>query len=132
MTVDTQRPTPRSAVLNWWRALQNKDVAAIERMTLDDYISSGGPGARTVDKNQFLEGTGQFLAGAVIEDWVVSGLEVRQHRDVAVCSYLWSERGSHEGVEFDLHGVATDVLVFEEGRWRHQAHHVSMSGGKER
>jgi hypothetical protein len=30
MTVDTERPTPRSAVLNWWRALQNKDVAAIE------------------------------------------------------------------------------------------------------
>jgi ketosteroid isomerase-like protein len=132
MTVDTERPTPRSAVLNWWRALQNKDVAAIARMTLDDYISSGGPGARTVDKREFLVGTGQFLAGAVIEDWSVSDLEVRQHGDVAVCSYLWSERGSHEGGVFNLHGVATDVLVFDEGRWRHQAHHVSMSGGKER
>ena len=132
MTVDTERPTPRSAVLNWWRALQNKDVAAIEGMTLDDYISSGGPGARTVDKSEFLEDTGQFLAGAVIEDWAVSDLEVRRHGDVAVCSYLWSERGSHEGEELDLHGVATDVLVFDEGRWRHQAHHVSMSGGRER
>lgn len=131
MTVDTERPTPRSAVLNWWRALQNKDVAAIEGMTLDDYISSGGPGDRTVTKDGFLEDTGQFLSGAVIEDWSISGLEVRKHGDVAVCSYLWSERGSHEGQEFDLRGIATDVIVFDEGRWRHQAHHVSMSSGKE-
>jgi hypothetical protein len=34
----------------------------------------------------------QFLANAVIQDWSVTDLEVRQHGDVAVCSYRWTER----------------------------------------
>jgi hypothetical protein len=86
MTAETTPPTPRFAIEEWWRALQNKDVHAIDRMTLDDYISSGGPGPRTVDKGGFLEGVRQFLATASIDDWSVTGLEVREHAEVAVCS----------------------------------------------
>lgn len=29
MTIDAERPTPRSAVMAWWRSMQNKDVGAI-------------------------------------------------------------------------------------------------------
>ncbi len=128
MTTESARPAPRSAVMAWWQSMQDKDVDAIERMTLDDYISSGGPGARTLGKQEFLEGMEQFLATAESEDWSVSGLEVREHGDVAVCSYLWSERGSHGGEDFDFDGAATDVLIFRGGRWHHQAHHISTSG----
>lgn len=68
--------------------MQNQDVGAIERMTLDDYLSAGGPGVRTADKDELLEGAVRFLVGAVIEDRSVTGLEVREHGDVAVCRYL--------------------------------------------
>ncbi|MDX5895390.1 nuclear transport factor 2 family protein [Rubrobacter radiotolerans] len=128
MTEESMRPTPRSAIVAWWQAMQEKDVDAIERMTLDDYISSEGPGGRTLGKHEFMEEARLFLGAAEIEDWSVSGLEVRTHGDVAVCSYVWDEQGSQGSEEFDFGGVATDVLVFEGGRWRHQAHHVSTFG----
>jgi ketosteroid isomerase-like protein len=58
--------------------------------------------------------------------------EVRDLGDAAVCSYTWSETGTHDGAGFSLSGVATDVLVREDGRWLHRAHHVSMlpAGGR--
>jgi ketosteroid isomerase-like protein len=58
----------------------------------------------------------------------VTDVEIREHDDVAVCSYLWSESGEHEGDRFDMSGVATDVLVLEDGLWRYLAHHVGMIG----
>jgi ketosteroid isomerase-like protein len=126
MSTATARPTPGSAVLAWWGAMQRKDTAAIAAMTLDDYLSAGGPGQRTLGREQLLREAEQFLGAGSIEDWSVTGLEVREHGDVAVCCYLWSERGVHQGGEFRLEGVATDVLVLRDGRWRYQAHHVGM------
>ena len=118
--------TPQSAVLSWWQSMQDKDLPALERMTLEDYVSAGGPGGRTVGRDTFVAEAEQFLANAAIQDWSVTDLQVRQHGDVAVCSYLWTERGAHQDVAFDLRGIATDVLVLRDGQWRHQAHHVSM------
>jgi ketosteroid isomerase-like protein len=106
--------------------MQDKDVSALERMTLDDYLSVGGPGGRTVGRDQLLAEAKEFLAAAAIEDWSVADLEVRRHGDVAVCSYFWTERGKHQGAAFELGGVATDVLVLLDGRWRYQAHHVGI------
>jgi ketosteroid isomerase-like protein len=97
--------------MSWWQSLQDKDMAALERMTLDDYLSVGGPGGRTVGRDKFLAEAEQFLANAVIQDWSVTDLEARQHGDVAVCSYLWTERGIHQDMAFELRGLATDVLV---------------------
>ena len=112
MSAETARPMPHFAIVAWWQSMQDNNVDAIERMALDDYVASGGPGPRTLGKHEFLEGVRHFLAAAVLEDWSVSDLEVREHGDVAVCSYLWSERGFHGGEGFDL-GGATDVLLFE-------------------
>jgi ketosteroid isomerase-like protein len=119
--------TPQAAVLSWWQSMQDKDVSALERMTLADYLSAGGPGGRTLGRDRFLAEAEQFLGNAAIQDWSVSDIEVRQHGDVAVCSYLWTERGVHQDSAFALGGVATDVLVLRDGRWRYQAHHVSMA-----
>ncbi len=127
MTKGTMRPTPRSAVEAWWRAIQDGDGDGIGRMTLDDFVSAGGPDGRTLGKAALLEGMRAFLAAAEIESWSVDDLVAREHGDVAVCSYLWNERGSHGEEAFEVGGVATDVLVFADGQWRHQAHHVSAS-----
>ena len=54
-------------------------------------------------------------------------METRLHGNVAICSCAWSERGSHAGTAFALQGEATDVLVSDGTRWRHQAHHVSLA-----
>jgi ketosteroid isomerase-like protein len=119
--------TPGSTVRSWWQSMQDKDVSALGRMTLDDYVSAGGPGGRTVGRDKLVAEAKQFLANAAIEDWSVTDLEVRQHGDVAVCSYIWTERGRHQGRAFELRGVATDVLVLRDRRWRYQAHHVSIA-----
>jgi ketosteroid isomerase-like protein len=119
--------TPDSTVRSWWQSMQDKDVPTLKRITLDDYLSAGGPGGRTVGRDKLLAEAEQFLADAVIEDWSVTDLEVRQHGDVAVCSYFWTERGTHQGAEFQLQGIATDVLVQRDGQWLYQAHHVSMA-----
>lgn len=119
--------TPESTVRSWWQSMQDKDMSALERMTLDDHVSAGGPGDRTVGRDKLLAEAERFLADAAIEDWSVTDLEVRQHGDVAVCSYVWTERGMHQGTAFELRGVATDVLVLRDGRWRYQAHHASTA-----
>jgi ketosteroid isomerase-like protein len=118
--------TPQSVVLSWWQSMQDKDLPGLERMTLEDYVSAGGPGGRTVGRDQFVAEAEQFMANAAIQDWSVTDLEVRQHGAVAVCSYFWTECGMPQEVAFDLRGVATDVLVLWDGQWRHQVHHVTM------
>jgi hypothetical protein len=42
----------------------------------------------------------RFAAAATIDGWQVDDLEVREHGDVAVCAYRWSEHGSHHGQPF--------------------------------
>jgi ketosteroid isomerase-like protein len=119
--------TPVTTVRSWWQSMQDKDLSTLERLVLDDYVSAGGPGGRTLGRDQLLAEAEQFLDNAAIDEWTVSDLEVRQHGDVATCSYYWTERGTHQGTAFDLRGVATDVLVLRDGRWQYQAHHVSMA-----
>jgi AraC-like DNA-binding protein len=68
-----------------------------------------------------------FFADASVDDWQVEDIEVRDHGHVAVCAYRWRERGMHGGAPFALAGIATDVLVLRDGRWRLQSHHVSMA-----
>jgi ketosteroid isomerase-like protein len=119
--------TPESTVRAWWQSMQEKDVATLERLTLDDYVAAGGPGGRTLGRDKLLAEAEAFLRDAAIDDWSVSDVEVRRYGGVAVCAYSWAERGSHQGTAFELRGVATDVLVLADGRWRYQAHHVSMA-----
>lgn len=119
--------TPQSAVMSWWQAMQDRDVSTLERMTLDDYVSAGGPGGRSVGRDRLLAEAEQFFATAAIEDWSVTDVEVRRHGEVAVCSYEWFERGTHQGAGFELRGVATDVFVLRDGAWCVQAHHVTMA-----
>ncbi len=118
--------SPEAAVRAWWQAMQDRDTATLTEITLPDYMGSGGPGGRTAGRGQLLAEAGEFFAVAEIKDWSITDLEVRRHGPTAVCAYLWAETGSHGGAAFELAGQATDVLVWQDGRWRHQAHHVSL------
>lgn len=120
-------PEPAEAVRTWWHAMATKDLRALEDLALHDYIASGGPTGREIGRTALIEGAAAFFADADIDEWDVDALEVRTHGDVAVCTYRWSESGTHGGNAFALAGVATDVLVRQDGRWRVQAHHVSMA-----
>src|SRR6266511_263882 len=93
---DATMSTPGSAVMSWWQSLQDKDVPALARMALDDYLSVGGPDGRRVGRDKFPAEAEQFLADAAVQDWLVTDLEVRQHEVVAVCSYRGTERGIHQ------------------------------------
>ncbi|MEV0154276.1 nuclear transport factor 2 family protein [Micromonospora sp. NPDC050686] len=125
-TVNSSRPSAAAAVTSWWQAMQAGDLASIAAATLPDHISTGGPEGRTVGREPLLVMAEAFLAEASIQHWSVTALEVREHGDVAVCSYEWAEQGVVNGARFELRGVATDVLVFRDGRWHYQAHHVGL------
>ena len=43
--------TPGSAVMSWWQSLQDKDMPALARMTIDDYLGSNADGLRSRFRN---------------------------------------------------------------------------------
>lgn len=118
--------TPETAVRAWWQAMADGDLGALEATVMPDYLSSGGPTGRSIGRESLLAEAADFFASARIDDWSLTDVEVRHHDGTAVCSYLWAERGSHNDQEFSMRGLATDVLVWQDGVWRHQAHHVSL------
>lgn len=117
--------TPRDAVTAWWQAMQDRDPEALARLTLPDYLASGGPAGRSAGRAALVAEATAFFAEARIDEWAVDGMEVREYGDAAVCSYDWRESGVHLGVPFVMRGLATDVLIRRDGGWRHLAHHVS-------
>ncbi|MDA0638280.1 nuclear transport factor 2 family protein [Nonomuraea sp. MCN248] len=117
--------TPQDAVAAWWQAMRDRDPEALARLAVPEFLSSGGPSGRTVGLAGLLAEAAAFFAQARIDTWSVDDLVVRPYGPTAVCSYRWSESGSHLGVPFAMRGLATDVLVHRDGRWRHVAHHVS-------
>jgi hypothetical protein len=44
--------------------MQDRDLDALEALTLNDYISAGGPGARTPGRDVFLEDVRHSLSAA--------------------------------------------------------------------
>jgi ketosteroid isomerase-like protein len=119
---------PRDALHAWWGAMQHGDIETLERLALEDYLSCGAPGGLTSGRDALLEGAAAFFAEAVVERYALEDIEVRELGAVAVCCYRWTESGRHRGEPFAFGGLATDVLVQRDDRWRYQAHHVSMSG----
>lgn len=119
--------TPAGAVHAWWHAMQQQDLAGLELLMADDYVSSGGPAGRTTTREALLDQARDFFTdGTDIAEWSVDDLtEIMLGPDAAVCVYDWSESGRHAGHPFAMSGAATDVLVRRGGTWVHQAHHVS-------
>jgi uncharacterized protein (TIGR02246 family) len=105
--------------------MQRQDLGTLGSLALEDLVSVGGPSGREIGRDGLLEGAARFFAEAKIERWQTSELQVRRLGDTAVCSYEWTEEGTYSGERFAMAGLATDVLVLRDGRWRLQAHHVS-------
>lgn len=120
--------SPADAVRAWWTAMQQQDVGALEKLTAEDYVSSGGPDGRTTDRRALIDQARSFFGeDTEITHWAIDDLtERRVGGSVAVCAYDWSEEGVHAGAPFAMTGAATDVLVRRDGAWVHQAHHVSL------
>jgi ketosteroid isomerase-like protein len=125
---NTLPDTPTAAVEAWWQAMQNQDLDALERVTAEDYVISGGPNGRTTSRDQFLAEARTFFAHtARIDAWSLSAVTVRDLGAATVCAYDWAEQGQHAGESFELAGAATDVLVRRGTSWIHQARHISAS-----
>lgn len=126
METSTEHLTAIAAVHAWWQAWQDKDRDTLARMAQEDYLEyPGGGQRRNIGRHRILEVADRSFARATIRSWSIDQVEVRQHAEVVLCSYHWSEQGVLDGAEFDLHGFATDVLVQRDGEWRYQSHHVS-------
>jgi ketosteroid isomerase-like protein len=119
--------SPNAAVQAWWQAMQNQDLAALQQLTAEDYLASGGPAGRTTTRDQLLAEAKTFFEETTrIDTWSVEAMSCLDLGTVAVCAYDWAEHGQHAGQAFDLAGTATDVLVRRGAGWVHQAHHVTL------
>jgi hypothetical protein len=95
-------------------------------MARADYVEYPGAGRwRNIGRERILEVADRAFARSTIKEWSIDDIELREHGDVAVCAYYWSELFIRDGVESWLEGYATDVLVHSGGRWCYQSHHVS-------
>jgi hypothetical protein len=107
--------------------MQDQDLAALQQLTAEDYLASGGPAGRTTTRDQLLAEANTFFGEATrIDSWSVEAMSCLDLGSVAVCAYDWTERGQHAGQPFEFAGTATDVLVRRGAGWVHQAHHVSV------
>lgn len=108
---------PMDSVTSWWAAVQRNDRESLERLLDPDYMVIGGPGGRTVGRAAVLAEAARFGAEATIDDWAIRDPEIRVAGHHAVCSYRWSERGTHAGEPFEFAGYATDVLRWDGTGW---------------
>jgi Domain of unknown function (DUF4440) len=67
--------SPNAAVQAWWQAMQNQDLAALQQLTAEDYLASGGPAGRTTTRDQLLAEAKTFFGETTrIDTWSVEAM----------------------------------------------------------
>jgi hypothetical protein len=44
--------SPTAAVQAWWQAMQDQDLSALQQLTAEDYLASGGPAGHTTTRER--------------------------------------------------------------------------------
>lgn len=120
----TEDPEPaiRKLVEARDRAVQQGDMAAIDRIYSDDYISTSAVGLLRT-KAQVIE---DFKSGALkVESITSDDLNVRIHGDMAIVTGRTTTKGQDRGRDIAGQNRFTQVYHNENGRWRLVAFHYS-------
>ncbi len=107
------------------QAIQRGDMAAIDRIYADDYISTGALGTvRT--KAQVIE---DLKSGALkIESITSDEINVRAHGDTAIVTGRTTTKGQDKGRDISGQNRFTQVYLKRNGRWQIVAFHFSRIG----
>lgn len=120
----TENPEPaiRKLVAERDQAIQSGDVAAIERMYSDDYISTSATGLLRT-KAQVIE---DFKSGALkIESISSDDINVRQHGDTVIVTGRMTAKGKDRDRDVSGERRFTQVYMKKNGRWQLVAFHYS-------
>lgn len=107
------------------QAIQRGDMAAIDRLYADDYITTNASGTvRT--KAQVIE---DFKSGALkIESITSDELDVRAHGDTAIVTGRLTTKGQDRSRDVSGQNRFTQVYLRRNGRWQIAAFHYSRIG----
>lgn len=106
----------------WCRTFVSGDVAALQRIELDDYTLTDSNGAITTKKDDLAEITGASIQYALFEN---RDMKVRIHGDTAIVTGRTVVQGAADGQPIDVEVQFTDTLVKLGGEWHGAASHVS-------
>lgn len=119
---ENAEPAIRKLVTERDQAIQSGDVAAIERIYSDDYISTSATGLHRT-KAEVIE---DFKSGALkIESISSDDVNVRQHGDTAIVTGRMTAKGKDRGRDVSGERRFTQVYVKKNGRWQLVAFHYS-------
>ncbi len=111
----------------YWRAVQDKDIDTIMRLTDDECIVAGAGGVSVLDKQQL---TGMIEnARYTLDHFDLSDTQVRRiGDDVAIVAYKVREEVTVDGEVLALEAADTSTWVNKSGRWLCALHSESLFG----
>ena len=112
---------------SWNDAVYNKDVALIETLLADDFLSTYEDGTRG-DKAAELKLTAEF--NQQVESAIQDEFTVRTYQDTAVVRFTLHLVGIKQGQRAELTLAYTDVWVMRDGRWQCVSAHSTKVGSK--
>lgn len=114
------------AIQQWWLAWETKDLDAIVTLAHPDYFEFTGHSAEHRVGRETLAIVARRAFGAFsIRAWELGRRRAMRFGDVAIVAYSWKQRTEADDQVMDSTGVATDILVRQDRRWRYLAHHSS-------
>jgi ketosteroid isomerase-like protein len=107
------------------RANAKNDVAALDKLTADDFLVTYFIPPKLMTKAQRLA-EAKAAQPFTVESSALGDLKVRIHGDSAVVTGTWKEsRKAKDGKVKDVTGRLTDVWLKMAGQWKLEAEHAS-------
>jgi ketosteroid isomerase-like protein len=112
--------------LAWNLALEQGDVAALERIWADEFLDTSFDGSVTTKKEDLAVIASRDL---VYQSSKVRNLVIRVYGKSAVVTGHWTAVGQFRGADVSGEFRYTDVYVKREGRWQAVASQITRIGG---
>ena len=112
---------------SYWQAMQNKDVDAALRMTLDPCLVAGASGVMSVDRQAF----SKMMKNAPwdIDEVTLDNIHVQMLSDeVALVAYKVHEKLTVDGKPLTIDCADTSTWVLREGEWFCASHTEALAG----
>ena len=114
-STENAEPAIRKLVNERDQAIQSGDIAAIERIYADDYISTNASGLMRT-KAEVIE---DLKSGALkIESIASDDINVRDHGDTAIVTGRTTTKGQDRGRDVSSQNRFTQVYLRRNGRWQ--------------
>lgn len=114
----------RAKTNTWAEGILNQDAACVDSLLAPVFYAAlavRGSQTATVSRNQFLHNVANYQ----LESLTIDDLQVRIFGDVAVVTFLWTQRAEWYGERRDGQFYNTDIWTRQNGDWLLASHHSS-------